>query len=536
MHRRIPRLVCCLLLPLALACTANAQSYELIKIDAAPAKGFNYAYFLTVPAQVGQPPVLLVEPNNTGTTNDDQAVHEAAARQTAIWRATDYYLSALKCPILVPTFPRPSSNWRMYTQALDRDTLLTQDPMLKRIDLQLVAMIDDAKAQLAARGVTVDSKVFLFGFSAGGTFTNRFAILQPEVVRAASCGGVSLPTVPLAEYKGKQLPYPTGIADLEQLTGRPFQAEAFRRVPMMIFRGDQDTNDEVAYSDGFDDWERELIYELFGGPPPFLRYRIVEGLYNAVTSLCRMVIMPNVAHSWGVMQSATVEFFERYRTDPAPPMTAKPLSYRLYFPHVDVLPPWVTRVGLVSNLDGVPISGVLEAYAADGRGPLESVPVILPSLGRRLLGVADVFSNPDQVAYAVFVSDSGFLGGYTQFTQDGSSVTIPAMGGATEGMFPNAGSGGWSGLVFVNVTSAPVTVTIEACSDAGSRTAETELSLLAGQKIVGTSSAIFGSHPPGTSHYRFRATGKVVAFCLNGARDCSVLDGIPHGIPPYIYQ
>ena len=47
------------------------------------------------------------------------------------------------------------------------------------MDLQLLAMIDDVRARLKAVGLVTHEKALLTGFSASGTFTNRF-IVAPD--------------------------------------------------------------------------------------------------------------------------------------------------------------------------------------------------------------------------------------------------------------------------------------------------------------------------------------------------------------------
>ena len=53
---------------------------------------------------------------------------------------------------IVPSFPRPKSDWKTYTHALDRDTMLTPPP-LGHLDEQLIAMMSAARAELAQRAV-----------------------------------------------------------------------------------------------------------------------------------------------------------------------------------------------------------------------------------------------------------------------------------------------------------------------------------------------------------------------------------------------
>ena len=132
-----------------------------------------------------------MEPNNTGTTDDDPAVHARSAERLAKDSYATTIADRLAAPLLVPTFPRPASTWRAYTHALDDDTLRIDEGVLERVDLQLLAMIDDAIALLRRHELAVEDDVFMHGFSASGTFTNRFAVLHPARVRAVASGGVN---------------------------------------------------------------------------------------------------------------------------------------------------------------------------------------------------------------------------------------------------------------------------------------------------------------------------------------------------------
>ena len=152
---------------------------------------------------------LLVEPNNTGKLADDLAVHLAAARDLADKAIGGFVARELALPLLVPVFPRPEKEWELYTHQLDRDTLLVAAGPLQRLDLQLLAMIDDARARLASRGMNLPAKVLLTGFSASGSFVNRFTALHPERVQAAAAGGLNGNLIlPLATLGGRELALP----------------------------------------------------------------------------------------------------------------------------------------------------------------------------------------------------------------------------------------------------------------------------------------------------------------------------------------
>ncbi len=285
----------------------------LEKIEPLPGGDFAWPYYLYTPSSVSQQTEthLLVMPNNTGYTSDDPAVHEEAARQL-IMRYEDH-AEKLGAPLLVPTFPRPHTNWRIYTHALDRDTLLTDDVGLQRIDLQLIAMIDDARDRLGTAAgtaqVSIAPQILMDGFSASGMFVNRFAVLHPELVEAAAVGSPGgWPIAPVSEWEQETLRYPIGVADLNEVAGEAFQLEAFRSVPLLFYIGDADTNDSVPYTDGYDPVDKELVFRLFG-ETPLARWPIAEQIYQAAGCSAQFVTYPGVGHEVSPQMTSDVEAF-----------------------------------------------------------------------------------------------------------------------------------------------------------------------------------------------------------------------------------
>jgi len=276
----------------------SAAFAEMQKIPASPGDGFQWPYYLVVPDTYHSYPVLFVEPNNTGRGDDDPAVHDDAARSLA--ESYELLAAELGGPILVPTFPRPYTNWQVYTHALDRDTLLTDLPGLERVDLQLIAMIDHARARFAGEGVELPEKVWMNGFSASGMFVNRFTLIHPDRVLAAAIGAPGgWPTAPVASWSGEDLRFPVGIADLADLTGTPFDLEAFRQVPQYIWVGDQDTNDAVDFIDGFDPVDQQLIYDLFGDVEYVAeRWPVAEEVFDSAGAAAQFRVYPGVGHEY----------------------------------------------------------------------------------------------------------------------------------------------------------------------------------------------------------------------------------------------
>lgn len=267
-------------------------------VPADPAAGFSSSYRLQSPGWLtsrARPVSILVLPNNTGHPDDDLAVHERGADEIAF--AGHLAFAGMDVAILVPAFPRPMRQDRLYTHALDRDSLTMDTPGLERIDLQLLAMIADARKRLVAAGWTVEPKVLMAGFSASGMFVNRFALLHPEAVKAAVIGSPGgWPMAPISEWEGERLTYPAGIADVADLVGRPVDLDAVRQVPMLFFIGDRDDNDSVPFSDSYDDREREVVLDLFGATP-VSRWEMAERLYATAGLKSEFRLVPGIAHA-----------------------------------------------------------------------------------------------------------------------------------------------------------------------------------------------------------------------------------------------
>lgn len=283
---------------------ANNQkvSNEAFKVDAAPEKGFAYPYYLYVPPELReasarkQRQTILVLPNNTGRIDDALDVHEADVKKRMA--TSNQIASVLRVAVLMPVFPRPKTDWRIYTHALDRDSLVNDKKEYQRFDLQLVAMIDHARALLEKKeNLKFDKRVLINGFSASGMFANRFTFLHPTRVKAAaigSPGGWAIAPVPA--FREKTLRYPIGTGDFKTVTGEKLDLKSLRKVPLFIFLGDQDDNDSVIFGDSYDEEDKNLIFELFG-KTPVERWAISKSLYEQSKLNAEFRLYPNVKHT-----------------------------------------------------------------------------------------------------------------------------------------------------------------------------------------------------------------------------------------------
>jgi len=255
-----------------------------IKIEPGQHSGFYWPFYLYIPEDLPSETRdnlhLLVRPANTGRVSDDLQVHEENVQRKLRYHAPRH--AELNVVSLFPVFSRPESNPHLYTHALDRDVLTTDDSTFSRLDLQLIAMIDVAIDTLARRGFNPQEKVLVEGFSASGMFANRFTVLHPERVLATAAGSPGgWPIAPVAEWEGRSLRYPIGIADYMELTGKEFDQRIFRQVPQFYYIGSLDSNDSVPYADGYEQPDTELIMTLFG-TTPVERWSVAESIYHEI--------------------------------------------------------------------------------------------------------------------------------------------------------------------------------------------------------------------------------------------------------------
>jgi len=271
----------------------------LVHVAADTQKGFNFPYYLFIPKSIDRKKGIhiLVETNNTGTCSDYFELHDQRAKSLVDRSHANKIARRINVPLLVPTFPRPSSQARTYTHSLDEDTLLIKMGDLKRIDLQLIEMIKDAQELLRENDVSVKDRVFMHGFSASGTFVNRFAILHPGIVRAVAAGGVnSIPTFPTSQWHGTELRYPVGIADLKDIADINFDENAYKKVSQYIYMGDLDRNDTTLFRDAYDEEDAKLIRTLIGEEMP-KRWQVSQSIYRELQVPAQCVTYSGTGHA-----------------------------------------------------------------------------------------------------------------------------------------------------------------------------------------------------------------------------------------------
>jgi len=247
----------------------NPKKNNLVRISAKPSKGFNFPYYLYIPsgAFTNKDTMHLLVEGNNGYASDSFIIHDTSAKDIITNKnGLKYYADSLNVPSLVPIFPRFADHMNTpYLRFLDRKSLLTDDEQIKRVDLQLTAMIKDAQNILSNLGIEVESKVSLVGLSTSAKFAQRYALLQPHMVKTMVVGyTASITSFPFSEYKGTKLRYPIGTADYKEITGTEFDVEEYKKIAQFHYMGDRDTNDATQFRDCYEEEDAQTIWRLFG--------------------------------------------------------------------------------------------------------------------------------------------------------------------------------------------------------------------------------------------------------------------------------
>jgi len=220
-------------------------------------KGYNFPFILIYPADIDKKNKrkIFVESFNTAEYNKNNIMPFKTqikdAEGFASWicnskdNAHSELYSKINNPVIIPIIERCDCDYKeeFYTQMLGRNVLTTRNPKFKRLDLQVVAMIEDIKKELKADGLQPENKSGIFGISASGVFAYRMAFLQPEhfdwVLSLCSNGLMPLPK---ETFNNNTLIYPLGNADYKQITGKTFNAQTYSEIQQFISVGKEEDN------------------------------------------------------------------------------------------------------------------------------------------------------------------------------------------------------------------------------------------------------------------------------------------------------
>lgn len=305
---------------ICLILTGSAWGGTKLRIEAIPAAGFYWPYILYLPSLINNQNILVVS-NNSSTASDDFSKAEAAA---------DFYYSikrpwadALKSPFIVPIWPRLPGEYdgTIAMQSLGRGGFEEGIPIeLSRVDLQLIAMIEDARTRLQALKIETNGKIYIWGGSSSANFANRFILLHPDRIRAAAMLAHGWTMLPIEELDGMEMHYPYGLGGVTEMTGRSFDRKLFKNIPLYIAMGQNDNNGWGMPWYVGNTTDSTPFYTWFNSRyTPWTATKFMqeaEDVYAGIESIADFVIYPNIGHTeTTTMANDVLQFFQN-----APPI------------------------------------------------------------------------------------------------------------------------------------------------------------------------------------------------------------------------
>ena len=270
-----------------------------------------YHWFTYVPTSISkdEPAYILL----TGIRAEDFDTYDALTeiargeiqRRTQLAEENRYIL-------LVPHIPRRRTP-HIYAAAFDRQVFLhSTDAFYQRPDIKVNLMIDQLIDTLRTDGYNIQDRVFVEGFSVGGGFAHRYALLHPERVQAvaAHIGGDF--TLPEPTFDGTELVWPMGVGDFSSLVGREFQRDIYRAIPQFFYIGELDViqgdptqidpggSNSPIWDYGFDyesarSWI-EYVINAYGETDPVQAETIVRYLLTLGYDNITFRVYPGVGH------------------------------------------------------------------------------------------------------------------------------------------------------------------------------------------------------------------------------------------------
>jgi poly(3-hydroxybutyrate) depolymerase len=192
------------------------------------------------------------------------------------------------CAVLCPLFPigvRGDGARSGYKYMLEGDI---------RYDQVLLAIVAEAAGKYRQDW----DRFAMFGFSGGGHFTHRFAILHPQRLWAASIGAPG--SVTLLDLSRD---WWVGIRDLPAKFGITFDAAALAKVPIQMIIGDADLETwEITHQEGSAHW---MPGANDAGRTRPERLAALRRSFESAGVTVRLDLLPGVAHSrFAALESA----------------------------------------------------------------------------------------------------------------------------------------------------------------------------------------------------------------------------------------
>jgi len=242
----------------------NYPSGEIILHEAYEENEYNYWSYVPESLPSSEETYILLDISHAQIEDYDELTSQARNNISRLVEISEKE----KIILLTPVIPRDFSKG-YYPQGLNEYSLNPSTPIFfYRPDLKVNIIIDQFVIKLEDTGYSINEKIFVSGFSAGGMWANRYTLLHPERIKAAAIGQAGgWLAMPVYDFKGINLRWPLGLYNFSELTGEEYDKfDALKSVPMLIYIGDQDT-DSTYFSkypsyDLINIWGIVILFEL----------------------------------------------------------------------------------------------------------------------------------------------------------------------------------------------------------------------------------------------------------------------------------
>lgn len=236
--------------------------FERIIIQPDETYGFNFPFILEIPNIINEKPDLVFACNLTQDFSSSSKSYDEVIEKTCNDLGSidpmHLHLSLNTGNILfIPCIPRMKDfrpNFfgkdicfdkldNAYEEAKKEENCFTKSDIDKYKDLknQYIKMIQFAMQYLKInKGIEVDDKIVLSGYSEGAKFVSHFALVHPEIVKTVVAGGTGgCISMPISELNNNELKFPLGTSDIV------FNEEEFCNIKFFYYIGRQDLSDSA---------------------------------------------------------------------------------------------------------------------------------------------------------------------------------------------------------------------------------------------------------------------------------------------------
>jgi len=325
-----------------------SQSPNISLIEPSEDTAFNWPYLLFTPdtseadndsasesAESDVRPMVVGNSSYRGRPSEEIRRLDSGRRNLERGRL-GFLATRLNSPALSPLIPSRTADGTYQNLTLSGSAF-------DRLDLQVLAMVDDARERLADEPYTVPEQFHVEGFSSNGRFYDKFTALHPERINAVSAGGNGIAVLPVGELSEdvptagnpstETLPWPVGVGDLPELIGAEFDQDAWLDTNLFWYIGaeDQDPENPGRYVHKLYKGDGEidtLIREIFGSLQVDDRFRTSQAILNHLGASAEFTAYDGAGHEvTREMAEDLTEFHRQQKHEEFGPQFARSIEW-----------------------------------------------------------------------------------------------------------------------------------------------------------------------------------------------------------------